>query len=151
MEMRLLTEKSGAIFVLKMLEKMHEECGFLSVNREKVFKQICDAVMKNECYILVDDEKIIGTVAVEVYEPWYSLDKRFQDRWLYVSPNFRNIQTFKMLLQQAIEHAKYHKLPLYIMLNVEGADRKRKLFKTYMKEAMEVFEVSYVGGSFQAN
>jgi len=132
------------------LEAFYAECGFLDPDRPKAFRSVEEIVADGRCFFLCEDGgKIIGSLAIEMYSPWWSTEKRMQDRWLYIYPGDRNTKAFKTLLDIAVFLAKSNEAALYIQLNTLGADRKQVLFKRYMEECAQVYEIKYVGGVFR--
>ena len=135
--------------VSELLYGMYEECGFHSLSGSKVAAEICASIEQGRCHLLEDEGAIIGTIAIELYQPWWTEDWQAMDKWLYVAREHRSTGAFKALVKCAVHWASLYQVPLYIGLNSKGATRKRKLFSRYMKEALAAYQTNYVGGIFE--
>jgi len=134
-----------------LLEAFYAENGIVDPNRPKAFPFVEKTVDGGRCWLLYPDDgdEPIGTFGYEIVAPWWSDELRLQDVWIYIKPEYRSLSSFRSVLDLADRLAARANLPLYIQLYVAGADRKKVLFKRYLDELAEVYEVKYVGGRFR--
>ena len=81
-------------------------------------------------FVAEEDGKIVGCLAIQQGNFWYSKDEGLRDVFYYVRPEYRSSNHGINLLKSAREYAKMAEKPLVLTIaSGEDLSRKDKLFK----------------------
>ena len=135
--------------IWNLLMEHFYECAFHELDRNKSYQTLHDVVVRGSALVLVDQGKVVGSMGLDVFEPWWTHNKKVQDVWVNISPDFRSLAAFKALVDRAIAFASEHDAELFLCLNgTKDTGRKRVLYKRYMDELCQVYQINYAGGRF---
>jgi GNAT superfamily N-acetyltransferase len=105
-------------------------------NVKKTVAGVIRAINQGVVLVVRDDEGVVGTLALEAAEPWYSTEKQLGDRWFFVLPNERGHGSAVALMDAAKRVAAEHNMKLF-MSNVTG-DKVEAKDRFFRKNGFEV-------------
>ena len=117
--------------IIYLLFKMHEETTIKppKINSVKLLEKINYLFHKGIVLVAEVDNKIVGSIAGQVTEDWWSDEKYIADAWFYVYKSNRKSLVAKKLIIQFMKVAKEAKLKLRLGHIFSGdMDRKDKFF-----------------------
>ena len=118
--------------IIYLLFKMHEETTIKppKINSVKLIEKINYLFHKGIVLVAEVDNKIVGSIAGQVTEDWWSDEKYVGDVWFYVFKDQRKSDVAKKLLQTYIKTSKDAKMKIRLGHLFSGdMDRKDKFFK----------------------
>ncbi len=134
----LATPKNGkqiADFLSKHFWKEHSlsDKGSPKIDWSRASAHINHFLFEGVVYNVLDDDTIIGSIAVAPDAYWWSAEHYIGDGWFYVLPEYRNIKDqtppSHLLIDAVIEYAKRKDKPLILgIFNLDGVERAKKLF-----------------------
>jgi len=110
-----------------LLVQMHHEVpvGLPPVAPHKVEAALRGCIQGGRIFLAHKGERLVGILALQEGEHWYSHGKFLGDLVFYVAPCARTSRIASGLLRSAVEYATMRKLPL-LMAVVHGEDVARK-------------------------
>ena len=119
-----LLDVSAIIFLLQMMHK-ETEIETPKINTAKMLDRINMLLHKGVVLVAEKDKLIVGTIAGQVSQDWWTDEQHLADTWYYVRKDYRKSLIAKKLLQDFIKIAKEAKLKLRVG-HIFSGDIKRK-------------------------
>ena len=119
-----LLDVSAIIFLLQMLHK-ETEIETPKINTAKMLDTINMLLHKGVVLVAEKDKLIVGTIAGQVSQDWWTDEQHLADTWYYVRKDYRKSIIGKKLLQDFIKIAKEAKVKLRLG-HIFSGDIKRK-------------------------
>jgi ribosomal protein S18 acetylase RimI-like enzyme len=98
--------------VTDLLVAMHAENGIGKLAFRKVEALVQRLVLQGSVLVLLEGERVVGTVGLEVSEWWYSADRFVGDYFFFVHPDYRSPEAAETLMDAAKAYARERGLPL---------------------------------------
>ena len=124
-----LLDISAIIF---LLHKMHEETEIETpkINSVKLINKINVLLHDGLVLVAVDDNKVVGSIAGQISQDWWTDETHLADAWYYVMKNSRKSLAGKKLIDEFIKLAKKAKLKLRLGHIFSGdIERKDKFYE----------------------
>lgn len=86
----------------------------LPVDPHKFYGAVERAVAENRAFVAESDGKIVGSMAYEVFTPFYSSHSAVHDLWVNVAPDHRRSSAGGRLLAALKEEARIRALPWFV-------------------------------------
>jgi GNAT superfamily N-acetyltransferase len=111
--------------VFQILEMMHAEIGQAMLDKEKALHEIESAAGTGYAWVALEDGKIIASIGLwPQSEWWYSREKAFFSKWLYVLPDHRKGgHVLRMLLNEVIDLVDSERIPAFVHVHNSMARR----------------------------
>ena len=119
-----LLDVSAIIFLLQMMHK-ETEIETPKINTAKMLDRINMLLHKGVVLVAEKDKLIVGTIAGQVSQDWWTDEQHLADTWYYVRKDYRKSIIGKKLLQDFIKIAKEAKVKLRLG-HIFSCDIKRK-------------------------
>ena len=119
-----LLDVSAIIFLLQMMHK-ETEIETPKINTAKMLDRINMLLHKGVVLVAEKDKLIVGTIAGQVSQDWWTDEQHLADTWYYVRKDYRKSIIGKKLLQDFIKIAKVAKVKLRLG-HIFSGDIKRK-------------------------
>ena len=119
-----LLDVSAIIFLLQMMHK-ETEIETPKINTAKMLDRINMLLHKGVVLVAEKDKLIVGTIAGQVSQDWWTDEQHLADAWYYVAKDYRKSIIGKKLLQDFIKIAKEAKVKLRLG-HIFSGDIKRK-------------------------
>jgi|TARA_Y100000114_G_scaffold128103_1_gene125024 L-amino acid N-acyltransferase YncA len=119
-----LLDVSAIIFLLQMMHK-ETEIETPKINTAKMLDRINMLLHKGVVLVAEKDKLIVGTIAGQVSQDWWTDEQHLADTWYYVRKDYRKSIIGKKLLQDFIKIAKEAKVKLRLG-HIFSGDIKRK-------------------------
>jgi L-amino acid N-acyltransferase YncA len=119
-----LLDVSAIIFLLQMMHK-ETEIETPKINTAKMLDRINMLLHTGVVLVAEKDKLIVGTIAGQVSQDWWTDEQHLADTWYYVRKDYRKSIIGKKLLQDFIKIAKEAKVKLRLG-HIFSGDIKRK-------------------------
>ena len=119
-----LLDVSAIIFLLQMMHK-ETEIETPKINTAKMLDRINMLLHKGAVLVAEKAKLIVGTIAGQVSQDWWTDEQHLADTWYYVRKDYRKSIIGKKLLQDFIKIAKEAKVKLRLG-HIFSGDIKRK-------------------------
>ena len=119
-----LLDVSAIIFLLQMMHK-ETEIETPKINTAKMLDRINMLLHKGVVVVAEKDKLIVGTIAGQVSQDWWTDEQHLADTWYYVRKDYRKSIIGKKLLQDFIKIGKEAKVKLRLG-HIFSGDIKRK-------------------------
>lgn len=85
--------------IIDLLIAMHVENGLFSLSEAKMARQVRQLVLQGSCYAVLDGDRIVGIVGLDVATPWYSDERHVGDYFLFIHPDYRSTDAGDLLIE----------------------------------------------------
>lgn len=113
-----------------------------ALDARKAYDRIWRVLHEGAIWVAVQNDTIIGSVAVEPTELWWNRTRYLQDGWFYVSPAHRNGTAFFHLLKTVEDYAEKEGLPLVI--GVVHSRSVKPLEKSFGRRGYEMVSAGFM-------
>jgi hypothetical protein len=102
--------------VFQILEMMHAEIGQATLDKEKALHEIESAAAAGHSWVAIEEDKIVAALGLwPKSEWWYSREKAFFSKWLYVLPAHRKGgHVLRMLLNEVVDLVDTERIPAFV-------------------------------------
>lgn len=122
-----LAEKEDLRPLMALLGRMHLEIGFGSIDLQKSTARVASLIEGAVVLVAERDGSIVGSMALQETEWWYSRERYFGDWWTYVVPEARASNAGKLLIDTAKGIARKSGSPL-VLATLGGQPERKRLF-----------------------
>lgn len=148
-----VTVRAGAledfVKIFELLRRMHEEIGFGPINGEKAAQRIA-AVLEDGTALLAElDGKIVGSIGLQVSNPWYTDTGFIGDLWTYVIPQARSTRAAFLLIEAAkrLSKAQGDKKLILGFLGCSDESTFERKVKFYVRMGLKPIGVTFQYGA----
>ena len=125
------------------MQELHEKGLILDYEQNVANGSILLCFEKAPCFLLMDDDKIVGFYGLMETHGYCSMKPILQDYMFYILPAYRKLANILLICSAAREYAKAVNLPLYLNYQIF---RHIKSHKRLMEQAG--FEVTGLRGVY---
>lgn len=140
--------QQDASMIFRLLTTMHAENlkGFPDIEPSKAMMKIVHVIAMQGAFVLGGVEngqnRIVGTIGLEIQSDWFSNDKYICDVWTYIKPSHRSKGAFNLLVDKASEVAENLEAPL--RLGIVGMNKIDVKTKLYARMGLKPAGVSFI-------
>lgn len=129
-----VAEPSDFEAVCALLWLMHAEVGVLKVDESKAQETVRTIIDSRQCLVCEHDGQIVASLGLIFGEPfWYSSDKGLIDKWFFIHPDHRGLNSAQDLILTAKRMARIANVPLWVgVSSAKKTVRKMLFLEKYM-------------------
>lgn len=137
--------------LVNMLLDQHSEMGQFKASIPRLTLKVERMVADGSVIVARgDDGRIIATMGLETYRPYWTEQEVIGDAWIYIRHGHRSLRVFRALIAEAVRYARAANLPLLISLfSLKDYDRKARLFEKHARRILTVYGLTEMGGEFR--